>query len=140
VSLTRKHAYEFLKSCRFGAIATIAQERGPQAALVNIAVTEDLEIVFQTLQTARKCLNLRHDPRVAIVTWKENETLQFEGIADEPDEYALKPLLDTYFEARPEARAQAGWPDLIYVRIKPRWIRLSFYSGTSWRVDDLKLV
>ncbi len=139
MSLTRKSAYEFLKACPFGAIATVNADRGPQAAMVNIAVTKDLELIFQTLQTTRKCLNLRRDPRVAIVTWKEDETLQFEGIADEPDEYAREPLLQTYFEARPDARAHIGWPDLVYVRVKPRWIRLSFYSGTSWRVDELKL-
>jgi uncharacterized pyridoxamine 5'-phosphate oxidase family protein len=138
VSLTRKSAYEFLKTCPFGAIATVGAAKGPEAALVNIAVTEDLELVFETLQTTRKCLNLRRDPRVAIVTWKENETLQFEGVADEPDEFARDALLETYFAARPDARAHVGWPDLVYMRVKPRWIRLSYYFGTSWRVEELK--
>jgi hypothetical protein len=138
MSLTRKAAYDFLRSCPFGAIATVGADTGPQAALVNIAVTEDLELVFQTLQTTRKCLNLRRDPRVAIVTWKENETLQFEGVADEPDEFAREPLLEAYFASRPDAKAHRNWPDLVYVRVKPRWIRLSYYFGTSWRVDELK--
>jgi hypothetical protein len=139
MSLTRKRACDFLKGCPFGAIATVGPNLTPEAALVNIAVTEDLELIFQTLQTTRKCLNLRRDPHVAIVTWKENETLQVEGIADEPDEFAREPLLDAYFAARPDARAHVGWPDLVYVRVKPRWLRLSYYFGTSWRVEELKL-
>jgi uncharacterized pyridoxamine 5'-phosphate oxidase family protein len=138
MSLTKKRAYEFLKGCTFGAISTIGQNGSPEGALVNIAITEDLELVFQTIQTTRKCTNLRRDPRVAIVTWKDNQTLQFEGVADEPDEYALKPLLDVYFESRPDALAHRGWPGLTYMRVRPHWIRLSRYAGASWSVDELK--
>jgi hypothetical protein len=37
---------------------------GPQAAVVGFAVSEHLEIVFDTLDTTRKLRNLRVDPRI----------------------------------------------------------------------------
>lgn len=136
LSLTRKEAFEFLKAAQLGAISTVSRDGSPEAAVVNIAVNESLELVFETIQTTRKCVNLRRDPRVAIVVWRGDETLQYEGVADEPDLYAREPLLQTYFSAQPEALGHCGWPGLTYFRVQPRWIRLSRY-GTSFSVREL---
>jgi len=134
--LTKKAALDFLKSVDLGAIATATAETGPEVALINFAVTDELELIFETIQTTRKCENLREDPRAAFMAWRGDQTLQYEGIADEPDEFALKELLDVYFAAVPEARSHQGWPGLIYMRVRPRWIRLSRYGG-SWSVEEL---
>lgn len=136
--LTKKAALDFLRSTNLGAVATANEETGPQVALINFAVTNDLELVFETIQTTRKCENLREDPRVAFMSWRGEYTLQYEGIADEPDEFALRELLETYFAAVPESRGHQGWPGLIYMRVRPRWIRLSRYGG-SWSVEELTL-
>src|SRR5215472_318633 len=127
--LTKKAALDFLKGVDLGAIATATARSGPQVALINFAVTDDLELIFETIQTTRKCENLREDPRVAFMAWRGDQTLQYEGVADEPDEFALRELLDVYFAAVPEARGHQGWPGLIYVRVRPSWIRLSRYGG-----------
>ena len=37
---------------------------GPQAAVVGFAVSDLLEIVFDTVTTSRKYQNLRRDPRI----------------------------------------------------------------------------
>jgi hypothetical protein len=127
-----------LRGVDLGAIATATEKTGPEVALINFAVTDDLELVFETIQTTRKCQNLRDDPRVAFMAWRGDQTLQYEGVADEPDEFALRELLDVYFAAVPEARGHQGWPGLIYVRVRPSWIRLSRYGG-SWSVEELTL-
>ena len=123
-------ALAFLRVAPLGAISTVNEDGSPEVAVVNLAVTNELELIFETLHTTRKCENLRRDPRVAIVVWHGEETLQYEGIADEPDHYALEPLLETYFAAQPQALNHCGWPGLIYVRVRPRWIRLSRYGRT----------
>lgn len=136
MSLTKKDAFEFLRSARLGAISTVSHDGSPEAAVINIAANSDLELIFETIQTTRKCVNLRRDPRAAIVVWRGDETLQYEGVADEPDPYAREPLLQTYFAAQPDALGHCGWPGLTYFRVRPRWIRLSRY-GTSFSVREL---
>lgn len=137
MSLSKAEAFQFLKSATFGAIATVSRDGSPEAALVNIAATEDLELIFETIQTTRKCINLRRNPRVAIVAWRGDETLQCEGMADEPDEHARAPLLESYFARQPEALGHCGWPGLTYFRVRPHWIRLSRY-GTTFSVRELR--
>jgi hypothetical protein len=138
LSLSRKDAYDFLSTARLAALSTISGDGKPESALVNVAVTPELELIFETIQTTRKCVNLRRDPRVAFVCWHGDETLQYEGIADEPDAYALQSLLDIFFAACPDALAHRDWPGLTYFRVRPRWIRLSRY-GASWSVKELSL-
>jgi general stress protein 26 len=138
LSLTKKAAFKFLSGAKLGAISTVSGDGNPEAAVVNLAVNADLELVFETIQTTRKCENLRRDPRIAVVVWRGDETLQLEGIADEPDEYARRALLETYFAAQPEALGHCGWPGLTYFRVRPRWIRLSRY-GRSFSVRELRL-
>lgn len=136
MTLTKQEVLAFLEGGPLGALATVSREGMPEAALVNIAVTRDLELVFETIQTTRKCVNLRRNPKAAVVVWRGDETLQYEGVADEPDRHTLVPLLESYFAAQPEALNHCGWPGLTYFRLRPRWIRLSRY-GRTFSVREL---
>ena len=138
MDLTRQEAIDFLRRARLGAVATASRRGEPEVALVNFAVTDDLALVFETIQTTRKCVNLRANPRVALMAWDGDETLQYEGPADEPGNLDLEPLLKTFFAAVPEALGHRGWPGLVYIRVRPRWLRLSCYSA-SWSVKELTL-
>ena len=40
---------------------------GPQAALIGFGVTDQFELVFDTLRSTRKAVNLEGNPRVALV-------------------------------------------------------------------------
>lgn len=52
---------------------------------MGFAVTDDLEIVFDTTADTRKHRNLRADTRIALVVgWDHEITAQIEGIADFP--------------------------------------------------------
>jgi len=138
--LDPQRAYEFLTRGNLAVMSTVSENGEPEAALINYGVTRELELIFETLQTSRKYENLRFNPHAALVMGFENEceTCQYEGIVDRPDEYELPPLLETYFAARPDALAHRGWPDLIYLRIRPCWLRISNYS-LHWRVEEIDL-
>ncbi len=63
-----------LRRYRLAVQATVAPDGAPQAAVVGFAVSDELEIVFDTLDTARKYRNLRADPRIALVIGWDDET------------------------------------------------------------------
>ena len=73
--------YEFMKNERLAVLATVAEDGQPEAALMGVAVTPQLEIVFDTVKSSRKYPNLKKNPRVALVVGCTTEvTVQFEGI------------------------------------------------------------
>jgi hypothetical protein len=100
---------------------------------VGFAVSEDLEIVFDTVGTTRKIVNLRRDPRVALVVgWDDEQTVQIEGIADEPSGADPARLKQVYFGVYPDGIERQAWKDITYVRVRPTWARYSdFRPGGS---------
>jgi len=63
--------FEFLDGCGLGVVSTLGADGAPQAALVGIAVTPELEIVFDTVEKSRKFANIARDPRVAFaIGWQ----------------------------------------------------------------------
>jgi hypothetical protein len=131
--VTRAELLEFLRAHRLAVEATVAQSTGVQAAVVGIAVTDDFEVVFDTLETTRKARNLARDPRVALVIGGaadgEEQTVQYEGVADRPAGSELKFLQQRYLEVFPDGTERLAWPGLIYVRVRPRWLRYSDYRS-----------
>jgi general stress protein 26 len=118
----------------------------PQAAVVGFAVSDQFEIVFDTLTTTRKAQNLRKNPLIALVigglTAGDEQTVQYEGLADEPVGAELERLKQIYYSAYPDGRSRASWPGLIYIRAKPEWIRYSDYNQNppeivEFRAEDL---
>ena len=90
----------FIRAHKWGVVASTGPSGEAQAAVVGIAVTDDLEIVFDTLGSTRKAANLRRDPRVAVVIgWDEAQTVQLEGVADEPAGAELARIQAVYFAA-----------------------------------------
>lgn len=110
----------------------------PQAAVVGYGISDRLEIVFDTLGTTRKMQNLRRNPRIALVIgWDDDQTVQLEGLADEPTGSELDRLKQVYFDAHPDGVDRQTWPNLTYVRVRPTWVRYSdFRSGEHVVVFD----
>ncbi len=122
----------FLRQHRLAVEASVTPAQAPQAAVVGIAVTDRLEIVFDTVDSTRKARNLRSNPRVAFVIGGaadgEERTVQYEGIADEPSGEELERLKAIYYSVYPDGPSRLSWPGLIYVRVRPTWIRYTDYT------------
>jgi hypothetical protein len=122
---------QFIRRHRYAVQASTAADGAPQAAVVGIAITDAAEVVFDTLGTSRKAQNLRREPRIALVVgWDEEQTLQLEGVADEPTGDELLRLKRVYLAAFPDGVERETWPDITYVRARITWARYSdFRSG-----------
>jgi pyridoxine/pyridoxamine 5'-phosphate oxidase len=106
--------------------ATIGESGMPQAALIGVAFSDSLEIVFDTIETSRKVVALRASPKIALVIgWDDERTVQIEGVADEPRGVELERLKHVYFAAFPDGPQRQAWPGITYVRVRPTWIRYS---------------
>jgi len=88
VPITRAELLTFLRSHRYAVQSSTHSTGAPQSAVVGIAISDDFEIVFDTLATSRKGHNLRRDGAIAFVVGglasQDERTAQFEGTADEP--------------------------------------------------------
>jgi general stress protein 26 len=131
--MTRAALLEFMRSEKYAVQASVSPSGAPQAAVVGIAVTDRLEIVFDTLASSRKAPNLRANPAIALVIGGTRDgdecTIQYEGVADEPEGEELERLLAGYYARFPEGPERRSWPGLIYVRVKPTWIRYSNFDA-----------
>ena len=119
----------FLRSHKLAVVATRTPDGAPQAAVVGIAVTDELDIVFDTVETTRKAGNLRADPRVALVVGWDDRTLQIDGLADEPRGDELARLQAVYFAAWPDGPTRLAWPGITYIRVRPTWLRLTDFRS-----------
>ncbi len=137
---------DFMRLHRLAVQASVSAAAVPQAAMVGFAVTDQFEIVFDTLHTTRKARNLRQNPHVALVIggWvpDDERTVQYEGEADEPSGAELDRLKQVYYAAYPDGPGRASWPGLIYVRVRPTWVRYSDYNKdppeiVEFRAKDL---
>lgn len=146
--LMRNELVEFMRANPLAMVATVSAEGAPEAALVGVAVSDRLELMFDTLDTSRKVLNVRREPRVAAVfgaaggyvSGKHDErTIQYEGVADVPSGEELKRVQESiYFKQFPDGRARMKWPHIAYVRVRPLWIRYSDYNVSPPRIIEMR--
>lgn len=119
----------FMQRHQLGVIATSSTVAVPEAALVNIAVTPSFEIVFETTAATRKCVNLRDNPRVAMVIgWEDDQTLQIDGSVEVLEGTARERLKEIFMTAFPRKASHEYWPGNDFYRVKPYWARFSNYN------------
>jgi len=135
--VTHTELIDWVRTQRFAVVASTHPDGSVQAAVVGVAVTDELELVFDTLATSRKCENLRRDGRCAVVVWQGAVTLQLEGVADEPGGAERARLVARYLDAFPDGHARAALPDIVYIRIRPAWRRVSDFSTEPPRIEVL---
>lgn len=128
--MTRAELVAFLSKNNHGVVATLAADGRPQSAVVGLAVSDGLELVFDALDDTRKVQNVRRDPRVSVTVWGGEQTAQLEGLADEPTGAERDRLLAIYLATFPTGRERLSWPGLTHVRIRPTWARFSDFSAT----------
>jgi hypothetical protein len=54
---------------RYGVVSSLSADGTPQSALVGIATSPELEIIFDTVQSSRKYRNLIARPACFVVGW-----------------------------------------------------------------------
>ena len=129
--MTKIELLQYIKKYGNVIIATQSPSGNPQAAFVAFAVSDQLELVFDTVKSSRKWKNLQRSRSAAVVIggWDGGETtLQYEGIADEPKGTELQRIREVYFDTFPEGRARLSWEGITHFRIKPTWIRYSDFN------------
>jgi hypothetical protein len=129
LAMTVPDLYAFLSQLKLGVLSTIGPENVPQSALVGIAVSEDLEIIFDTVKTSRKFPNLIARSTCSfVIGWAAEQTVQYEGRADELSGDALAHFQQIYFDSWPECHAHLSWPGIAYFVVRPHWIRYSDFN------------
>jgi hypothetical protein len=130
--MTRQELLDFLRQHELAVEASVSDIGAPQAALVHYVVSDDFEIIFDTRYSDRKAANLRRNPRVALVVgWDSAQSLQIEGLADEPRGPERDRVRTLFFrgEAPPaEVLANGG---MTYIRVRPTWARYCDFRGAA---------
>jgi uncharacterized pyridoxamine 5'-phosphate oxidase family protein len=135
--VNRAGLLDFLRRNRLCVQATASGSGEPQAAVVGFGVSDDLEVVFDTLDTTRKVANLRERPQVALVVgWDEGQTAQIRGVADEPTGAEFERLKRVYFAAYPDGPERLSWKGITYVRVRPTWVRFSDFRPGNQRIVE----
>ena len=130
--MTETDLYAFLARHRLGVLGTICQSGTPQSALMGIAVTPQLEIIFDTVKSSRKYPNLISRPACSFVVggWGAGgeQTVQYEGRAAELKPPGLERYQEIYFKVWPDGPARMNWPGIVYFVVQPTWIRYSDFD------------
>jgi hypothetical protein len=127
--------YNFIHARKLAVISSTSPGGNPQSALVGVAVSPELHIVFDTVKSSRKYTNLKADPRISLVSgWDAEITVQYEGVAVEPKGEALHQAKSLYFKTWPECVEHQQWPGITWFLVTPRWIRYSDFN--SGRIEE----
>jgi Pyridoxamine 5'-phosphate oxidase len=129
---------DFLRHHRYAVVSSLSAAGIAQSALVGIAVTPGLEIVFDTLRASRKCVNLSANPACSLVVggWSGEQTVQFEGSAFEPAIEERGPWLKHYFRVWPDGRERMKAPTITFFVVRPRWIRYSDFDQRPPLIEE----
>jgi general stress protein 26 len=137
--MTTTQLIEFIQRETYAVLSTVNAGGAPESALVGIAVTRDLEIVFDTLKTTRKYANLHARPAAAfVIGCMGDKTLQFEGTATELAGADLERCKPVYFAKFKDGPSRENWPAICYFAVRPKWIRFSDYGETPALIEEFK--
>jgi|SRR5580658_4933735 pyridoxine/pyridoxamine 5'-phosphate oxidase len=140
ISMTRAELVEFIARHKLGVLGTISPEGAPQSALVGIAVSQELEIVFDTVKSSRKYRNLMSNPACSFaIGWVGEVTVQYEGEAREPRGAELAHYQAVYFATWTDGPSRLSWPGITHFVVTPKWIRHSDYDQNPPRIEEFKL-
>ena len=124
---------DFVAACDLGVVSYLSPEGAPQSAVVGIAVTPELEIIFDTVASSRKYRNLKARAECSIVIWSGEVTLQYEGIAEETADDHYK---EAYLKKMPDGRDRLSWPGIAYFVVRPKWIRYSDFDARPRVIEE----
>jgi hypothetical protein len=137
--MTKSDLHGFLSKQKLGVLSTTGGANAPQSALVGIAVTTELEIVFDTVKMSRKYPNLVARPQCSfVIGWAGEQTAQYEGLAEELRGADLKRCQEVYFRAWPDCLSHLSWPGIVYFVVRPTWIRYSDFDQNPPLIQEFQ--
>jgi pyridoxine/pyridoxamine 5'-phosphate oxidase len=137
VAMTKAGLRDFIAQRSLAVLATTSPTGLPQSALVGIAVTNELEIIFDTVASSRKYRNLIHNSAAALVIgWTGEATVQYEGVVTRPVGEELERYKEVYFAKLPDCVSHQSWPDIAYFAVRPKWIRYSDYDQQPAIIEE----
>ena len=122
----KQDALDFIKKHAECVLASVSPDGVPEAATVLFAAEDDFTLYFGTEKKYRKYANLLANNKAAVVVGvnaKEPKTVQVQGEMEffggpEDIEYAKK-----LFTERNPAMVPFFKYDLVFMRLKPTWLR-----------------
>jgi len=126
VGLKKKIILDFIKKNKLCVISTISSENKPESAVMVISQKDNLQLIFQTPNNYRKYINLKHNPRIAVVfgfDLEEFTTVQYEGIAEEAYGKEIDECRKIHVAKNPKSTDYAYLPQNKYFIVSPMWIR-----------------
>jgi hypothetical protein len=139
-ALTRADLLAFLRSHRYAVEASVDRAAGVQAAVVGIAVADNFEIVFDTVESSRKAQNLAVDPRIALViggmTDGDERTIQYQGVAERLQSTDKRVVEELYFRVFPDGRDRLSWKGILHLRVRPKWLRYSDFRTSPPQIAE----
>jgi len=137
--VTKTELFKFMAKEKLGVLGYISAQGAPRSALVGIAVTPELEIIFDTVASSRKYANLLANPAASfVIGWAGEVTVQYEGQAFQPAGAELSRYQQIYFEAYPDGPDRLSWPGIAYFVVRPKWIRYSDYDQRPPLIEEFK--
>lgn len=131
--------FAFLDGERLGVLSTVASDGSPQAALMGVVATPELELIFDTVKSSRKYPNLKSKPSVAFVIGCTTEvTVQYEGIAEELEGAELAKYKKIYFAKFTDGPERESWPGITYFVVRPKWVRYCDYNPRNRRIEEMR--
>lgn len=132
--------HAFMIRARYGVVSSLSADGTPQSALVGVAITPELEIIFDTVSTSRKYVNLKKHSSCSIVLWWNGEqTVQLDGVAMEPEGLERERYREAYFAAWPDGRDRLSWPEITHLVVRPQWIRCCDYDQSPPMIEETQL-
>ena len=135
--MTKTDIYQFIAKQKLGVLATLSPDGSPQSALVGIAVTPELEIIFDTVKSSRKFQNLMSNSGCSfVIGWTGEITVQYEGEAHQPEGAALARYQEVYLARWPDGPSRLNWSGITYFVVRPKWIRYSDFDQSPPFIEE----
>lgn len=130
----------FVRRHGLAVVATQGPDGVAQTARFGVAITDLTEFVLEISKHSQKYANIVRFPQVALkVGADESLTVESEGMADVLTGAERDRCLRFFFQQFPAGRERASQPDIIHVRIRPRWLRANDLSPESFGVREIPL-
>lgn len=138
--MTKAELHKFMSSNKLGVLGYLSPEGAPRSALVGIAVSPELEIVFDTVASSRKYGSLLANPAASFaIGWSGEVTVQSEGRAFLPVGDDIQRYREIYFAAWPDGRDRLSWPGIAHFVVRPSWIRYSDFDQRPPLIEEFSL-